>query len=119
MLAKLSKKNSLSSLQFHPKQLTLRQLNKTNSIILKNKIMSLLSKNVIPGNHGRIFGTNAKENQDLLDIKNKLLELDGIKDVVLDTAIFPREFTVYTTKILSIDTIEKMVKSVGFHAIPK
>lgn len=81
--------------------------------------MSLLSKNVIPGNHGRVFGTNAMKDEDLSEIKKKLLELNGIKDVVLNTVIFPREFTVYTNKILSIDAIEKMVKSVGFHAIPK
>jgi hypothetical protein len=32
---------------------------------------------------------------------------------------FPREFTIYTTQIVSIEDIENKVKSVGFHAIPK
>ncbi|WP_413997863.1 heavy-metal-associated domain-containing protein [Flavobacterium sp. W1B] len=81
--------------------------------------MNLLSKNVIPGNHGRVFGTNAMENNDLSHIKTKLLELDGIKDVILNTEIFPREFTVHTDKIVSISEIEKTIKSLGFHAIPK
>ena len=31
--------------------------------------MSLLSENVIPGNHGKIFGTNAKTHQELVKIK--------------------------------------------------
>lgn len=81
--------------------------------------MSILTDNVIPGNHGRIFGTNAIEEIDLIEIKSNLLKLDGIKDVLLNTEIFPREFTVHTSKIVSIGAIENKVKSVGFHAIPK
>jgi hypothetical protein len=81
--------------------------------------MSLLTENIIPGNHGKIFGTNAIEDLDLLAIKSSLLELDGIKKVVFNTDIFPREFTVHTSKIVSIGDIENKVKSVGFHAIPK
>ncbi len=81
--------------------------------------MSLLTDNVIPGNHGKIFGTNAMEDSDLMEIKTSLLELDGIKDVLLNIEIFPREFTVHTTKMVSITDIENKVKSVGFHAIPK
>ena len=81
--------------------------------------MSVLTDNIIPGNHGKIFGTNAVEESELTAIKTSLLELDGIKDVLLNTEIFPREFTVHTSKIVSIDTIENKVKSIGFHAIPK
>jgi hypothetical protein len=81
--------------------------------------MSILTNNIIPGNHGKIFGTNAMEDADLLEIKASLLKLDGIKEVLLNTEIFPREFTVYTTKMVSIADIENRVKSVGFHAIPK
>jgi hypothetical protein len=81
--------------------------------------MSVLTDNVIPGNHGKIFGTNAMEDTDLMEIKASLLELDGIKDVLLNTEIFPREFTVHTSKMVSISDIENRVKEVGFHAIPK
>lgn len=81
--------------------------------------MSLLTENVIPGNHGKIFGTNAMKENELTEIKAKLLKLDGISDVILNTEIFPREFTIYTTKIVTIKDIENAVKSVGFHAIPK
>jgi hypothetical protein len=35
--------------------------------------MSLLSENIIPGNHGKIFGTDAME--DLIEIKTSLLTL--------------------------------------------
>jgi len=81
--------------------------------------MSVLTNNIIPGNHGKIFGTNAMEDVDLNEIKASLLELDGIEDVLLNTGIFPREFTVHTNKMVSITDIENRVKSVGFHAIPK
>ncbi|WP_158837760.1 heavy-metal-associated domain-containing protein [Polaribacter sp. L3A8] len=81
--------------------------------------MSLTSDNVIPGNHGKVFETNAKDSIDLESIKNKLLSLDGIKEVSLNSEIFPIEFTVYTTKLIKIKEIEDTVKTIGFHAIPK
>ncbi len=81
--------------------------------------MSLLSENIIPGNHGKIFGTNAKEQIDLDRIKNKVLTLKGIKDITINSEIFPREFTVYTSELVKVEDIENQVKLTGFHAIPK
>ncbi|NGY37907.1 heavy-metal-associated domain-containing protein [Flavobacterium sp. XN-5] len=81
--------------------------------------MSLLAENVIPGIHGKVFGTNAMKENELIEIKTRLLKLEGINDIVLNIEIFPREFTIYTNKIVSIKDIENAVKSVGFHAIPK
>ena len=81
--------------------------------------MSLVSENVIPGNHGKVFETNAKENHDLEKIKDKLTSLDGIKDVIINAEVFPKEFTVHTTELVTIKDVESVVKSLGFHAIPK
>lgn len=81
--------------------------------------MSLLTDNIIPGEHGKVFGTNANEEMELIEIKNKLLNLDGISEVHINNSIFPKEFTVFTNKVISIAEIEKSVKSIGFHAIPK
>jgi copper chaperone CopZ len=81
--------------------------------------MSLFTNNIIPGNHGKVFGTDAKEDSDLKAIEKSILELDGIKEVAINSHVFPREFTVYTTKIVTIEQVENKVKSVGFHAIPK
>ncbi len=81
--------------------------------------MSLMSNNVIPGNHGRIFGTNATEDIDLKEIKKAIQLLDGVTDVVVNNHVFPREITIYSNKIIDIHQIENKVKSVGFHAIPK
>lgn len=81
--------------------------------------MSLLSDNVIPGNHGKIFGTNANEKQDLENIKTKILKIDGIKDVIINNEVFPKEFTIHTNNLVSVKDVENAVQSLGFHAIPK
>lgn len=81
--------------------------------------MSLINENIIPGNHGKVFGTNAKTTRDLERIKTKILELKGIKNVLLNFEVFPREFTIHTSKLITIEAIEKKVISTGFHAIPK
>ena len=81
--------------------------------------MSLIDDNVIPGDDGRIFGTNAVNEKDLLAIKTAIEELNGIKDVVLNQVIFPREFTVHTINLIAITDIQKKVRQAGFHAIPK
>ncbi|MGJ8743131.1 heavy-metal-associated domain-containing protein [Polaribacter sp.] len=81
--------------------------------------MSLLSDNVIPGNHGKVFETNVIESYDLQRIKNKLLLVDGIKDVLINPKEFPKEFTVHTSKLVPIKEIEAVVISLGFHAVEK
>ena len=80
--------------------------------------MGILSENVIPGNHGKVFGTNAKEVKDLRRIKEHLLKINGIENVIFNDD-FPVEFTVHTTKMVEIKEIENMVKGLGFHAISK
>lgn len=81
--------------------------------------MSFLSDNVIPGNHGKVFGTNAKTKDELKEIKIAVLEVDGIKDVILNSDDFPFEFTVHTSKVVHIRDIEKKAKTLRFHAVPK
>jgi hypothetical protein len=49
------------------------------------------------------------EENDLIAIKTSLLELEGINEVIL-ILNFPREFTIYTTQIVSIEDIENKVK---------
>ncbi|MCG9792228.1 heavy-metal-associated domain-containing protein [Flavobacterium algicola] len=81
--------------------------------------MSLISNNIIPGSHGRIFGTNAKETSDLNTIKKSILTIEGIQEVTINEAIFPREITVYSSKLITVAEVEDKVKTTGFHAIPK
>ena len=81
--------------------------------------MSLLSENIIPGNHGKIFGANAKDKSDLEKIKTKILSLKGVKDVLINSEVYLREFTVHTTGLVKVADIEAKVQLTGFHAIPK
>ncbi len=81
--------------------------------------MSLLSENVIPGNHGKIFETNATEQLHLEKIKKVISEVVGVKNVTINIEIFPREITVYTSSLVSVEHIESVVVDSGFHVIPK
>ncbi|MCW2118770.1 heavy-metal-associated domain-containing protein [Flavobacterium sp. 7A] len=81
--------------------------------------MCLLSNNVIPGDRGTSFGTNAKEETDLKTIQKMILTIDGIKEVLINLSVFPREFKVFSSKLIPVHLIESKVKSVGFHAISK
>jgi len=101
-------------LGFHENQIVIGEFKS-----IKITIMSLLSENVIPGNHGKVFGTNAKEPQTLEKIKSTLELIDGVKDVIIHLDVYPRELTVHTSKIVSVKEIEDAVKAIGFHAIPK
>ncbi|RYM36090.1 heavy-metal-associated domain-containing protein [Brumimicrobium glaciale] len=81
--------------------------------------MTIVSENVIPGNHGKVFGTNAENRTSLNNIKKAILRIDGIRDVLIDEKVFPIELTVHTNDVVSIKEIQKAAISVGFHLIPK
>ncbi|MBK7651469.1 MAG: heavy-metal-associated domain-containing protein [Flammeovirgaceae bacterium] len=81
--------------------------------------MTLIDENIIPGNHGRVFGTNATKEEDLNKIARAIRALAGIKDVIIDASTFPEEFTIHTSAFVRIDDIQQVVKALGFHAIPK
>lgn len=51
--------------------------------------------------------------------KEMVEEVDGVKNVIIITAVFPREFIVHTSKLADIVALENAVKHTGLHAIPK
>lgn len=81
--------------------------------------MTYISDNIIPGNHGKVFGTDAKEEKDLKNIARAIMDIDGVKDVIIDYSAFPRELNVHTYKVVSIHDIEKAVNRLKFHVLPK
>ena len=81
--------------------------------------MSLLKENVIPGNHGKVFETDAKEHQDLLKIKEAISNINGIIDVIVDENDFPKQITVHTSTLVKVKEIEDTAIRSGFHLIPK
>lgn len=81
--------------------------------------MNLLSENVIPGDHGKIFETNAENKTDLEHIKKTVLRIEGISDVLLNDDIFPREITVLTTDFVKVEEVQQAADEAGFHVLPK
>lgn len=81
--------------------------------------MSLLSENVIPGDHGKVFDTDANEREDLEKLQQAIMKIDGIKDVLLDETDFPTELTIHTTSVVKIDDIQDAANKKGFHVVPK
>lgn len=81
--------------------------------------MSLLSENVIPGDHGKIFETNAENQSDLDQIKKAILSIEGVSEVLLDNDIYPREIIVLTTTFVSVEDVAKAADDAGFHILPK
>lgn len=81
--------------------------------------MNLLSENVIPGDHGKIFETNAKNQIELEGIKKAVLRIEGIKDVLINNDVFPREITVLTTSFVNIKEVEQAAHEAGFHVLPR
>ena len=81
--------------------------------------MSILSENVIPGNHGLKFGTNAILEDELVLLQSIIADIPGIKSVIINFEVFPRELTVHTSKLVKIKTIEEEVHETGFSVVPK
>lgn len=81
--------------------------------------MNLLKDNIIPGKHGKVFSTDATEEKDLMKMKKAIEKIPGIKDVILNMDVFPIEFTVHTTSMVNVETIENEVKRFGHHALAK
>lgn len=81
--------------------------------------MSFLEENIIPGNYGKVFATDANKEKDLLKIQKAIEKIPGVRDVELNLDVFPMEFTVHTSEMVHIEEIAKKVNCFGFHAIPK
>jgi len=81
--------------------------------------MSFVSENIIPGKHGKTFSTNARNLEELLQIKRIILKIPGINKVILNNDVFPREFVVQTKSLVSVAEIQEALSHTNYHAIPK
>lgn len=81
--------------------------------------MSFLSENVIPGDHGKIFSCNATNKRELDIIRDSILTISGIRDVVEVSGVFPKELIVHTDEVVHVKDIEKAVMQSGYHVLPK
>ena len=81
--------------------------------------MTITSENIIPGEHGKTFGTNANSASEVESVKNAILEVEHVEEVNVKDDVFPVEITVYTAEMVPIKDVQQAVISVGFHVIPK
>jgi hypothetical protein len=81
--------------------------------------MSLLSENIFPGKHGKVFGTDAKFDDDLYEIERFLKSYNGIKKIELKKDKFPVEIKIFTSKVIKVNDLMKDYKKTGFHLIDK
>lgn len=81
--------------------------------------MSLVSENVIPGKHGKVFETNAKEHTELEKIKSAILSIEGIESVNINSTTFPVMLTVCSSKIITVKAVEDAVVRARFHIVLK
>lgn len=80
--------------------------------------MSFISEHVIPGNHGKKFTTDGISPEDLSNIAEALLSLEGIKDVIFEEGKKPIEFVVHTDMVVKVKAIEDRIKLLNLHAVP-
>lgn len=81
--------------------------------------MSFLSEHIYPGRHGKVFGTNAKFDDDLYEIEKFLKSYKGISKVELKKDKFPVEIKINTSKVVKVEDLMKDFKKTGFHLIDK
>ena len=67
--------------------------------------MSLLTENIIPGNHGKIFGTDASTDEQMEHMKLRLQKIKGVKvaknQIEIDKSIKSRGRHKVTVKLSS------------------
>lgn len=80
--------------------------------------MSFLTENVIPGNYGKKFTTDAKTPEEFKLIETALLKLEGIKDIIFEPGSKPTVFVVHTNKVVNVHDIENTIKLLNLHAVP-
>lgn len=80
--------------------------------------MSLIGENVIPGDHGRTFIIDINEEHDFERVKGKILKIHGVKDVIYNQEVFPREMTIHSYNLVKVKDIQDAVRDKGFHAVP-
>ncbi|WP_310991285.1 heavy-metal-associated domain-containing protein [Aequorivita marina] len=81
--------------------------------------MNIISENVIPGDHGKVFETNAENQRELETLKKAILKIEGVKDVLLNNDTYPREITVLTKDFVNVSEVEQAASSVDLHVLPR
>lgn len=80
--------------------------------------MSLIGENVIPGDHGKMFYVDINDERDFQEVKQKILKIEGVKDVLYNTEAYPSKMTIHSLNLVKVKDIQDAVREKGFHAVP-
>ncbi len=80
--------------------------------------MGMIKDNVIPGDHGRVFMVDINNEKDFEEVREKILRIEGVKDVLYDAKVFPKEMTIHSLNLVKVTDIQDAVRQQGFHAVP-
>ena len=81
--------------------------------------MGLIEDNIIPGNHGKIFTIDVEDEFEFAEVQERVMEIPGVKDVVLDQEEYPHEMVIHTHDMVKVSDVQAAVKDTGYHAVPK
>ena len=81
--------------------------------------MTFVTENIIPGNHGKKFATDVNDPTQKSRLKNELLKVPGVMDVIFDVDKDPLVFTIHTNKVVKVSAIQEKAKELNFHVIAK
>lgn len=80
--------------------------------------MSLISENVIPGPHGSVFMVDIPDRHEFERVRDKILKVEGVEDVLFNDQTYPHEMTVHTLTLVKVKEIQEVVRDKGYHAVP-
>ena len=81
--------------------------------------MGLIEDNIIPGNHGKIFTIDVEDEFEFAEVQERVMEIPGVKDVLLDVEEYPHEMVIHTNDMVKVTDVQAAVKDAGYHAVPK
>lgn len=81
--------------------------------------MTFITENIIPGNYGKKFATDADDPAEKERLKEVLMEIDGVTDVIFDDGKHPLVFTIHTNKVVNISKVQDKANELDFHVIAK
>ena len=80
--------------------------------------MTFTDEKIYPDESGSLFGTNAENSDQLIQIQKALADLEYVKKVTIHDEEFPYKITVVVNRVTQVDAIQKQAIKAGYHVIP-
>ncbi|MCK0123926.1 heavy-metal-associated domain-containing protein [Gelidibacter sp. F2691] len=80
--------------------------------------MTFITENIIPGNYGKKFTSDADDPAEKSSLEAAIMEIDGVTKVIFEDDS-PFDFTVHTDQVVHVTELQDKAKALGFHIIAK